>query len=361
MNVDYKVGEATTVLNWEEPLIAVLFLVIFTLFFSLLSYKNKLEQQRSTEGQDITHQARRIQLLYEISSTPGLSFDEQIQATLKAGCNLLHTEMAKIAYINEKEMSNTTLHAHVIDNFPLKIGGSTELEKTLCAPVFQNNLPLAIEDTKAPKWSDNPYCKGTSIRVYLAVPLWVNGEKFGTIAFFSRSPRSEPFQKKDIHLAQLISRWTGVMLERRQIQLESEQAKESAEAANRTKSEFLANMSHELRTPLNAIIGFTDLLLNDDTRVRDAVETDYLHHISDEGEQLLFLIDQILDLSKVEKGKLEVHYDKFELVELVEGLNSGMTPLLRKNNNHLTIKANRETIHIISDRPKIKQILQNLL
>ena len=98
-----------------------------------------------------------------------------------------------------------------------------------------------------------------------------------------------------------------------------QQAKETAEAATRHKSEFLANMSHELRTPLNAIIGFSEVLLEKMFGELNEKQEEYLQDILSSGQHLLALINDILDLSKVEAGKMELEPAVFNLRELLEG------------------------------------------
>lgn len=99
-----------------------------------------------------------------------------------------------------------------------------------------------------------------------------------------------------------------------------EVAKEMAEATSRTKSEFLATMSHELRTPLNSIIGFSDMMLQGMTGKLTEQQLDYLKDIKESGDILLSLINDILDLSKVEAGKVEPEFSKFDVRDLYKNI-----------------------------------------
>ena len=110
------------------------------------------------------------------------------------------------------------------------------------------------------------------------------------------------------------------------------QAKLEAEAANRTKSEFLANMSHELRTPLNSIIGFSDILLERVFGELNEKQLKYVNNISTSGKHLLELINDILDLSKVEAGKMELHYSEFSINSVFEEVQSSFCLLLPRKN-----------------------------
>ncbi|MGD9288671.1 MAG: cache domain-containing protein [Desulfobacterales bacterium] len=137
--------------------------------------------------------------------------------------------------------------------------------------------------------------------------------------------------------------------------------KEAAEAANRSKSEFLANMSHELRTPLNHIIGFTELLLDKHFGELNAQQDEYLNDIHQSSKHLLSLINDILDLSKVEAGKLDL---EFEPVELMSVLNNSLVMVKEKaikKGLNLNINAGENTLTILADKRKLKQIIYNLL
>ncbi len=149
--------------------------------------------------------------------------------------------------------------------------------------------------------------------------------------------------------------------ERKRAEEEIRQAKDRAEAASRAKSTFLANMSHELRTPLSAIIGYSELLQE------DALERGYSHLVPDleriqtAGRQLLMLISGILDLSKIEAGKLELHLEEFDLRELIDDVVTTSRPLVVKNDNALQVDCPDRVGVMVADRTKVQQVLLNLL
>jgi len=143
---------------------------------------------------------------------------------------------------------------------------------------------------------------------------------------------------------------------------EAEIARKAAEEANRAKSDFLANMSHELRTPLNSIIGFSEILQDEMYGTLNEKQKEYVNDILNSGSHLLNLINDILDLSKVESGKMELELSKFLLVDILEMSKSMLKEKAMKHNITLSITIEPDAdIEIEADERKLKQILFNLI
>ena len=138
-------------------------------------------------------------------------------------------------------------------------------------------------------------------------------------------------------------------------------AREAAEQANRTKSAFLANMSHELRTPLNAIIGYSEMLQEEAEDVGQADFVPDLQKIHSAGKHLLALINDILDLSKIEAGKMELYFETFDPKQLVKDVQSTILPLVERNQNGLQVICPDDLPEMYSDVTRTRQILFNLL
>jgi signal transduction histidine kinase/CheY-like chemotaxis protein len=149
--------------------------------------------------------------------------------------------------------------------------------------------------------------------------------------------------------------------ERRRAEEEVAKAKEASETANKTKSLFLANMSHELRTPLNAIVGYSEMLQEEAVDQNlDGFSAD-LEKIHGAGRHLLALINDILDLSKIEAGKMDLYLETFDLNQLIEEVASTVHPMVEKNGNQMHVKQAPNLGLMRADQVKVRQGLFNLL
>jgi CheY-like chemotaxis protein len=153
----------------------------------------------------------------------------------------------------------------------------------------------------------------------------------------------------------------GQVLERKRTADELSDAKNAADEANRAKSAFLANMSHELRTPMNAILGYAEMLAEDAEEEGNDDQLADIKEIMDAGEHLLSLLNDVLDISKVEAGRMDLYLETFDLTKMVGEVASTTKALVDKNKNTMEVSISDDIGEMHADVTKVRQILFNLI
>ncbi|AFY37984.1 histidine kinase [[Leptolyngbya] sp. PCC 7376] len=169
--------------------------------------------------------------------------------------------------------------------------------------------------------------------------------------------KEAPLQNVLIAACQIL----GAAIERAQSQEQLKRTNQELEKVSRLKSEFLASMSHELRTPLNSVIGFSDLLRRQAEQQLDDRQRSYIDTIEKSGQHLLALINDILDLSKIEAGKTELNISSVNIIELCQECLTMIQPRAKAKKIQLTLDVSFQVDHVYCDRRKVQQILINLL
>jgi PAS domain S-box-containing protein len=207
----------------------------------------------------------------------------------------------------------------------------------------------------------------------LCVPLVSGGEVTGII--YLESPQPNIFKADDLRLLVILANNLVVLIERAQLFLEVEQARSvleerasALEAANerlreldRMKSQFLANMSHELRTPLNSIIGFSEILIDNLAGPLNADQEDCVNTIHDSGKHLLALINDLLDFSRIEAGRMTLDPSTFEVAVMFDEVRSTILPLTERKAQLLGFFVEENLPSLCADRLRLKQVFINLL
>jgi signal transduction histidine kinase len=220
--------------------------------------------------------------------------------------------------------------------------------------------PVQIPDILGePEYPFREFLAPEGYRAILSVPMLRDGRVLGVLVVVRKSPGA--FADHHVNLLTTFANQTSIAIEHARLYRDVIEKSRQLEAANRHKSEFLANMSHELRTPLNAIIGFSEVLQERMFGELNEKQAEYLQDIHSSGRHLLSLINDILDLSKVEAGRMELEPNTFDLPLALENAVTLVRERATRHGIALDLKVDERLGDFVGDERKIKQILLNLL
>jgi signal transduction histidine kinase len=230
-------------------------------------------------------------------------------------------------------------------------------------PLRRVGLELAVvhsaDAQTDPRFSLPEFYRREGMRSALAVPMLKEGELVGALSFHRKEVR--PFTDKQIRLVKTFADQAVIAIENVRLFNETQEKTHQLEIANQHKSEFLANMSHELRTPLNAVIGFSEVLLERMFGELNAKQEEYLNDILGSGRHLLSLINDILDLSKIEAGRMELEAADFDLTQAIDNALTLVRERAARHGLVLETALDARLGEVHGDERKIKQVLLNLL
>jgi signal transduction histidine kinase len=196
-------------------------------------------------------------------------------------------------------------------------------------------------------------------RTVLAAPMVLEGMSVGIIALLRK--QVQPFSNAEVRLVETFADQAVIALQNARLFHEIEDKSRQLEVANRHKSEFLANMSHELRTPLNAIIGFSEVLTEEMFGDVNDKQMEYLRDIHSSGQHLLTLINDVLDLSKIEAGRMDLDLSCFDFGLLLDNALTLVRERAQRNGLSISLEVGEGLTEWVADARKVKQAVVNLL
>jgi signal transduction histidine kinase len=240
---------------------------------------------------------------------------------------------------------------------PIRLGqGATGRSAATRAPV---QVPNILDEREAIATRARPVLSPLGYRSVLAVPLLREARLMGALTVYRREPGN--FSPEVVNLLQTFATQSALAIQNARLFREIEDKGRQLEAANRHKSEFLANVSHELRTPLNAIIGFSEVLGERMFGELNEKQAEYTEDILSSGRHLLSLINDILDLSKIEAGRMEFESGKFDLPSAIENVLILVRERVTRHGIRLERLVDERLGEFLGDERKIKRIPLNLL
>jgi len=317
----------------------------------------KLEQ-RLTDAEE--RQAATSEILHAISRTP-TELDSVFRMILANAIRLCRASVATLWLFDGDILTSVANHnaspdfADYLARARLRPGRETTTRR---AALERKTLHVA-DLLSAPDYAPSDFQRKEQVRTVLSVPLLREDALVGVITLWRRE--INPFTESQVALVETFANQAVIAIENARLISAIEDKSRQLEVASQHKSEFLANMSHELRTPLNAIIGFSEVLAERMFGDINDKQAEYVADILDSGRHLLSLINDILDLSKIEAGRMELNRSDFDLPTAIEN-----TLMLMRERAHRreialtrTVDGRLGTVH--ADERKVKQILLNLL
>jgi signal transduction histidine kinase len=325
---------------------------------------DRLEQQVKQRTAELAQSVEELRALGDVSQAVNSTIDlETVLSTIVAKATQLSDTEAGAIYVFDDATREFRLRATYgmdekmiaeIKNRHMHLG------ETAIGVAAERRMPIQIPDVRSdPSSPVLDVIVRAGFRALLTVPLLGADRIIGALVVRRKAPGE--FPKNTIDLLQTFAAQSVLAIQNARLFSEIEDKSRQLQLASENKSQFVASMSHELRTPLNAIIGLTDMLVTNAARFGTEKAKEPLQRVHRAGAHLLGLINQVLDLSKIEAGKLELNPQNVQLARLVDEVVGTARQLAEQNKNRLLVEAQENLGSLTVDSMRLRQILLNLL
>ncbi|MBN1889389.1 MAG: GAF domain-containing protein [Thermoflexales bacterium] len=334
-----------------------------TILGAVVTFQDITERQRAEA--ETQKRAVELQTVAEITTAAATILDPQVLLQrvvdlTQANFDLYHAHI----YLVNQEGSTLELAAGSGEaGMQMKIEGwkiDVNNENSLVALAFRDRRGIITNDVQsAPGFMPNPHLPET--RSEMAIPMIVGERTLGVLDV--QSNRLDRFTQNDMAIKTTLAGQVSTALENARLFEETRYTAERLQEVDKLKSEFLANMSHELRTPLNSIIGYSEVMLMGIDGELDPDTHEDVQAIYDNGKHLLNLINDILDLAKIEAGRLSLSFEEVDVESLLDDVKTNNMGLLLKSKKpvELQVAVEGEIAPIRADRLRLSQVLNNLV
>jgi signal transduction histidine kinase/DNA-binding response OmpR family regulator len=314
----------------------------------------------------LTRSVQELEALGEVSQalSSTLNLETVLNTIVSRANELAGTDGCTIYEYDEQAAEFQFRATHNLDEEVFEVARQVPIRRGegIAGRMAVTREPVQIPDIAVPGAYDGPLrdvLLRTGSRALLGVPLLREGHLIGGLNVNRKTPGE--FSPEVLELLKTFANQSALAIQNARLFREIEDKSRQLEVADRHKSEFLANMSHELRTPLNAIIGYSEMLQEDAADLGAEQFTEDLKKINAAGKHLLELINAVLDLSKIEAGKMELYLESFDVAILIRDIAAVIQPLAAKNANRLEVLCPETTGAMRADLTKVRQALFNLL
>jgi signal transduction histidine kinase len=323
----------------------------------------RLFEEVQARTRELAQSVGELRALGEVTQAVNSTVDlETVLTTIVAKATQLSRTEAGAIYVLDEANQEFRLRATygLDDTIVAELRDSRiRIGETAISEAAERRMPIQLPDIQIDPSATLDVIVRAGFRALLFLPLLGADRIVGALVVRRKAPGE--FPKHTVELLQTFAAQSVLAIQNANLFTEVEDKSSQLELASERKSQFLASMSHELRTPLNAIIGLTEMMVTNAARFGTEKALEPLRRVNAAGTHLLSLINEVLDLSKIEAGKLELNPEPVNLARLIDEVIGTAGQLAEKNQNRLIVEAQESVGALNADSMRLKQILLNLL